>query len=161
MDAGIKSEDSTHSAPLSPEEVPHIALIEQLFFAYRDFTADPDRILNRLDFGRAHHRALYFVARRPGMTVAELLEIFGITKQSLSRVLRQLVDAGYIRQHEGQSDRRQRLLFLTQAGHKLILQLSQPQSRRIAKALEVCGNENAQAVSAFLRAMTDKSPDGA
>lgn len=161
MDAGIKSEDSTHSAPLSSEEVPHIALIEQLFFAYRDFTADPDRILNRLDFGRAHHRALYFVARRPGMTVAELLEILGITKQSLSRVLRQLVDAGYIRQHEGKSDRRQRLLFLTQAGHELILQLSQPQSRRIAKALEVCGNENAQAVSAFLRAMTDKSPDGA
>lgn len=161
MDAGIKSEDSTHSVPLSPEEVPYIALIEQLFFAYRDFTADPDRILNRLDFGRAHHRALYFVARRPGMTVAELLEILGITKQSLSRVLRQLVDAGYIRQHEGQSDRRQRLLFLTQAGHDLILQLSQPQSRRIAKALEICGNENSQAVSAFLRAMTDRSSTGA
>lgn len=142
-------------APLSVAEVEQIAIIEALFFAYRDFTADPDRILQRLDFGRAHHRALYFVSRRPGLTVAELLDILAITKQSLSRVLRQLIDGGYICQIEGSSDRRQRLLYPTKAGHALILELSQPQSRRIGDALKVCGAEYAEVITRFLNAMMD------
>jgi DNA-binding MarR family transcriptional regulator len=160
MDAEIGQEASIRSTPLSRAEVTHIEFIEQFFFAYRDFTADPDRILDRLGFGRAHHRALYFVSRRPGMTVAELLEILAITKQSLSRVLRQLVGAGYIHQQEGYSDRRQRLLYPTGAGHELILELSGPQSRRIANALEICGIEHTNAISAFLQAMIDRSHSG-
>ena len=85
--------------------------IELLFFAYRDFISDPDEILARYDFGRAHHRVVHFVGRNPGITVAELLNILRITKQSLARVLKQLIDGGYIRQTAGPEDRRQRRLF--------------------------------------------------
>src|SRR5258707_964336 len=85
-------------------------IIELLFFAYRDFVGDPDDVLARLSFGRAHHRVLHFVNRNPGMKVADLLDILRITKQSLGRVLKQLIDQGYIEQKEGEHDRRQRLL---------------------------------------------------
>jgi DNA-binding MarR family transcriptional regulator len=139
--------------PITDAEIPQIGNIELLFFAYRDFTADPDRILARFGFGRAHHRALYFVNRRPGMTVADLIAILGITKQSLARVLRQLINSGHIRQVEGRMDRRQRLLFPTHAGRELILELSLPQSRRIEAALmeSVYGRE--ETISSFMRAM--------
>ncbi len=129
-------------------------LIELLFFAYRDFTADPDAILDDLGFGRAHHRVLHFIDRKPGLTVAELLDFLGITKQSLARVLRQLVDEGYARQDAGHGDRRRRELHLTARGAALIARLRQPQSRRIRAALHQSG-QDANGVAAFLLAMTD------
>src|SRR3954454_20731500 len=95
----------------APEERPAYDLIELLFFAYRDFVGDPDRILAQYGFGRAHHRVLHFVVRYPGLTIAELLDILRITKQSLNRVLKDLIEQGYIEQKTGTSDRRQRLLF--------------------------------------------------
>jgi len=90
-------------------------IIELLFFAYRDFVSDPDQILVKSGFGRAHHRVVHFVNREPGMTVADLLETLQITKQSLARVLKQLIDSGYIRQVAGPEDRRQRKLIATVA----------------------------------------------
>lgn len=98
-------------------------LIELLFYAYRDFTSDPDAILASYGFGRAHHRVLHFVNRRPGLTVAELLEVLRITKQSLARVLKQLVDTGFVVQVQGPRDRRQRKLYPTRKGHDLALEL--------------------------------------
>jgi DNA-binding MarR family transcriptional regulator len=145
--------------PITADDVPQIANIELLFFAYRDFTADPDRMLKRLGFGRAHHRALYFVNRNPGMTVAKLIAILDITKQSLSRVLRQLIGSGYIRQIEGSSDRRQRLLFPTQAGRELILELSRPQSRRIDKAMKKIGLSDDTVIARFMQEMMNPPTD--
>lgn len=130
-------------------------LIELLFFAYRDFIADPDAILAELDFGRAHHRVLHFVDRKPGLTVAELLEFLGITKQSLARVLKQLVDGGYVRQDAGLGDRRRRELHLTQQGKALIACLREPQSRRISDALTQSG-QLPDDIARFLTAMTDQ-----
>jgi DNA-binding MarR family transcriptional regulator len=106
-------------------------IIELLFFAYRDFVGDPDEVLLKLGFGRAHHRVLHFVNRNPGMKVADLLEILNITKQSLGRVLKQLVDQGYVMQKEGAQDRRQRLLFVTPKGEALALKLASLQTQRI------------------------------
>ncbi|MFZ1813620.1 MAG: MarR family transcriptional regulator [Rhizobiaceae bacterium] len=139
--------------PITSSDIPQIGNIERLFFAYRDFTADADRILSRFSFGRAHHRALYFVNRKPGMTVAELISILSITKQSLSRVLRQLIDSGHIVQVAGQEDRRQRQLFPTRAGRTLVLELSQPQSRRIDHALKESGLDDDELIAAFMRHM--------
>jgi DNA-binding MarR family transcriptional regulator len=144
--------------PISATEIPQLDNIELLFFAYRAFTADPDKLLEKFGFGRAHHRALYFVNRCPGLTVADLISILGITKQSLSRVLRQLVKSGHIRQIEGESDRRQRLLFPTRAGRQLILDLSWPQSRRIDAALKKAGLADNTAIARFMREMMDNSP---
>jgi DNA-binding MarR family transcriptional regulator len=124
--------------------------IELLFFAYRDFTAEPDAMLARYGFGRAHHRVIYFVGRYPQMTVSDLLGILRITKQSLSRVLSQLVRQGFIRQQTGSRDRRQRLLELTDKGTELERQLSENQRHRIAKAYREAG---AQAVEGFRRVM--------
>ncbi|MBC8036011.1 MAG: MarR family transcriptional regulator [Rhizobiales bacterium] len=112
-----------------------LALIELLFFAYRDFVSDPDEILKEFGFGRAHHRVVHFVGRDAGMTVAQLLDILRITKQSLGRVLKELIDKGYIRQKEGENDRRQRLLYLTEAGEELRQRLMAPQIARIRRAL--------------------------
>lgn len=140
---------------VSEDEIHQLETIESLFFAYRDFVSDPDRILSQYGFGRAHHRALYFVNRRPGLTVAELLEILKITKQSLARVLRQLIDSGYIVQSEGQKDRRKRLLFPTLQGRDLILELSKPQSDRIAKAASNLSDEERKLLVTFLGKMTD------
>ena len=109
-------------------------IIELLFFAYRDFVGDPDEVLSKLGFGRAHHRVLHFVNRNPGMKVADLLDILNITKQSLGRVLKQLVDQGYVVQKEGAEDRRQRLLFVTPKGETLALKLAGLQTERIACA---------------------------
>jgi DNA-binding MarR family transcriptional regulator len=133
----------------------HIDLIELMFFAYRDFTGDPDVLLEKDGFGRAHHRVLHFVGRNPGLTVAELLAILGITKQSLARVLKELIDRGHISQAAGQSDRRQRQLFLTLTGRDLAFQLSAPQSRRIADALSNLEGAGATIVRRFLHGMID------
>ena|SRR6516225_10448519 len=121
--------------PLTAEERPEIAFIELLFFAYRDFISDPDAALLSYGFGRAHHRVIHFVNRRPGIRVADLLDILKITKQSLGRVLKQLVDTGFIEQLQGPQDRRQRLLYPTVAGRALALRLLGPQERRIGAAL--------------------------
>jgi DNA-binding MarR family transcriptional regulator len=110
-----------------------------LFFAYRDFTAEPDAILAKYGFGRAHHRVIHFVGRHPQMTVGELLDLLRITKQSLSRVLSQLVQQGFIIQRQGPQDRRQRLLELTAEGRELERQLSAPQRSRIASAYNQSG----------------------
>jgi DNA-binding MarR family transcriptional regulator len=112
-----------------------LALIELMFFAYRDFVSDPDEILSQFGFGRAHHRVLHFVGRDPGMTVQQLLDILQITKQSLGRVLKELIDKGYVFQKEGESDRRQRLLHLTEAGEELRQRLMGPQMSRIRRAV--------------------------
>ena len=124
--------------------------IELLFFAYRDFTAEPDQILAQYKFGRAHHRVIYFVGRHPGITVSELLAILGITKQSLSRVLGQLVERGFIQQRQGRRDRRQRLLELTEKGRALERQLTENQRTRIARAFRDAG---AEAVEGFRKVL--------
>ena len=116
---------------LSEQEA--VALIELLFFAYRDFVADPDHVLEGLGFGRAHHRVVHFVGRDPGMTVASLLDLLQITKQSLARVLKELIDKGYVFQKEGEQDRRQRLLHLTAAGEALRQKLMAPQIARFRR----------------------------
>jgi DNA-binding MarR family transcriptional regulator len=113
--------------------------IELLYFAYRDFTAEPDQILAKYDFGRAHHRVIHFVGRHPQITVGELLGILRITKQSLNRVLGQLIRQDFIVQRPGPRDRRQRLLDLTLKGHELERQLSQPQRARVADAYRRAG----------------------
>ncbi len=118
-----------------------VALIELMFFAYRDFVSDPDTLLEQLGFGRAHHRVVHFVGRDPGMTVAQLLDILRITKQSLGRVQKDLIDKGYVFQKEGETDRRQRLLHLTAAGEELRQRLMAPQMSRIRRAVtETSGN---------------------
>lgn len=127
--------------------------IEAFFFAYRDFVSDPDAILTKFDYGRAHHRVVYFVSRRPGLTVAELLDILQITKQSLARVLKQLIDEGYVRQMAGPEDRRQRRLYPTLTGRELALALSDPQSQRIERAFDGMSDKERQAVKDFLLRM--------
>ena len=124
--------------------------IELLYFAYRDFTAEPDAILAEFGFGRAHHRVIYFVGRNPRINVSELLAILKITKQSLSRVLGQLVREGFIEQREGTRDRRQRLLRLTEEGRKLERKLSEDQRARIARAYRQAG---AEAVEGFCQVL--------
>jgi DNA-binding MarR family transcriptional regulator len=134
---------------------PTYELIELLFFAYRDFIGDADERLAGLGFGRAHHRVLHFVNRHPGMRVADLLEILKITKQSLGRVLRDLVDDGYVVQKAGPADRRQRLLYLTPRGEALARDLAYLQTRRFARALNECGPGARDAARRFLAAMID------
>ncbi len=124
--------------------------IELLFFAYRDFIAEPDAILARYGFGRAHHRVIHFVGRHPHMTVSELLAILHITKQSLSRVLSELVQQGFITQHPGSRDRRQRLLELTAKGRALEREVSAPQRARVAEAYRQAGSA---AVEGFRRVL--------
>jgi DNA-binding MarR family transcriptional regulator len=135
--------------PAAQEEAVRQA-IELLFFAYRDFTAEPDAILEQYGFGRAHHRVVHFVGRHPQMTVGELLDILRITKQSLNRVLGQLVRQGFIIQHRGTEDRRQRLLELTESGRELERRLSEPQRIRVGRAYHKAG---AQAVDGFRKVL--------
>src|SRR5271155_1344036 len=137
-----------HPTAIAEEEVRQG--IELLFFGYRDFTAEPDAILARYGFGRAHHRVIHFVGRHPQMTVGELLAILRITKQSLSRVLGQLVRQNFILQQPGSHDRRQRLLELTPKGRDLERQLSEPQRSRIANAYRQAGS---RAVEGFREVM--------
>lgn len=121
-----------------------------LFFGYRDFTAGADEILAELGMGRAHHRVLHFVGRRPGITVGELLGILGITKQSLGRVLTPLLEEGYVAQATGRSDRRQRLLHLTEKGQALERRLFERQREWVMKAYREAGPA---AVDGFRRVM--------
>ena len=143
------------ASPAAQPVEPIWDIIELLFFAYRDFVSDPDDALTRLNFGRAHHRVLHFVNRHPGMMVADLLEVLKITKQSLGRVLKQLVDEGYVQQKEGENDRRQRLLFVTQKGEQLAMKLAGMQTERIAGALSELGPNAHEAARRFLTAMID------
>lgn len=129
--------------------------IEMLFFAYRDFTGEPDAMLAELGLGRAHHRVIYFVGRNPGITVSELLKILRITKQSLSRVLSHLVDAAYIVQRPGDRDRRQRLLSLTPKGVELERRLTANQRERIATAFRNAGAEAVQGFNQVLHGIID------
>lgn len=137
-----------------PGERPAYDLIELFFFAYRDFVADPDRVLADFGFGRAHHRVLHFVDRRPGLAIAELLDILRITKQSLNRVLKELIDKGFVESRPGQADRRQRLLHATPQGHALAVRLARLQTRRIARALDE-GSANSGEAGRFLLGMID------
>lgn len=132
-------------------------VIELLFFAYRDFVGDADEVLREFGFGRAHHRVMHFVRRYPGLKVADLLDVLRITKQSLGRVLKQLLDEGYIVQKAGDSDRRQRLLFATAKGEALVEKLAGLQTDRINRALRSMPGDPgaAEPVRQFLRAMID------
>jgi DNA-binding MarR family transcriptional regulator len=130
------------------------------FFAYRDFVSDADALLERQGFGRAHHRVLYFVNLRPGMPVADLLDILKITKQSLARVLRQLVDNGYIEQKTGDTDRRQRLLYATQKGRELFDVLSATQTSRIEAAIASLPPEGKRTVLRFFVGMVEPEDRG-
>ena len=135
-------------------------IIELLFFAYRDFVGDADHELEAFGFGRAHHRVLHFVHRYPGLKVADLLDVLRITKQSLGRVLKQLLDEGYILQKTGNNDRRQRLLFATAKGEALVGKLAGLQTDRINRALREIGPSGVDTVRQFLRAMIDQDdPD--
>ena len=140
-----------------PDEVaaesPVYDLIELFFFAYRDFVSDPDRILGDLGFGRAHHRVLHFVDRQSGLTIAELLDILQITKQSLNRVLKELLDKDFIESRTGTADRRQRLLHTTPKGHDLAVKLAKLQTRRIMRALASLGEGGRAEVTRYLIAM--------
>lgn len=130
-----------------------IAHVELLFFAYRDFTGDPDAVLAQYGFGRAHHRVLHFVHRNPGLRVANLLEILKITKQSLARVLKQLIGEGFVAQRAGAEDRRERLLYATLKGTRLAERLTDLQIRRVEAALKAAGPEAEAATKRFLLAM--------
>jgi DNA-binding MarR family transcriptional regulator len=135
-------------------------IIELLFFAYRDFVGDADHELEAFGFGRAHHRVLHFVHRYPGLKVADLLDVLRITKQSLGRVLKQLLDEGYIIQKTGNNDRRQRLLYATPKGEALVAKLAGLQTDRINRAIAEIGPAGTETVRQFLRAMIDRDdPD--
>lgn len=141
-----------------PEAAPLAQAAELMFFAYRDFIAEPDRILAPLGLGRAHHRLLHFVARAPGISIAELLEILQITKQSLARVLRDMVIGGYIAPQKGRKDKRQRLLYVTERGRALYQELSRSQHARFLKARARMGEAGFAAWRDFMRALCNHPP---
>jgi len=145
------------TSPLSTQDQPELALIELLFFAYRDFVSDPDAALLSFGFGRAHHRVIHFVNRNPGIRVADLLDILKITKQSLGRVLKQLIDNGFIEQKAGPLDRRQRLLYPTEAGRALAIRLIDLQARRMRSAAASLSAEERAGAEKFLRRIIDTS----
>lgn len=131
--------------------------IEAFYFAYRAFTSDPDEILEGMDYGRAHHRALHFIARKPGLTVSGLLDILGVTKQSLNRVLRALLDEGLVELRVGKRDRRERLLFLSPAGADLERRLSEAQRARVRAAYRAAGPQAVAGFRTVLEAMMDEA----
>ena len=139
----LNSKFSTQSCKIRSHTEDEVVrqVIEILFFAYRDFNSGPDEILSDFGFGRAHHRAIYFIGRYPNQTVSNLLGILRITKQSLSRVLRQLVREGFVSQNPGKQDRRQRLLQLTEKGRMLEERLTENQRQRMAAALSAVDDE--------------------
>ena len=129
---------------------------EAMFFAYRGFTADPDKILKQFGYGRAHHRAIHFIKVLPGSSVNKLLSILGITKQSLNRVLRTLISDGLVRSYIGQKDRRERHLFLTDKGRSLEKQLSTAQHKRLRYAFEKAGPDAVLGFRRVLESMMDQ-----
>jgi DNA-binding MarR family transcriptional regulator len=120
--------------------------IELLYFGYGNMIKRADALLAETGLGRAHHRALYFIARRPGMPVSDLLRLLDITKQSLSRVLSELQVGGLVAQDVGTRDRRQRLLRLTDKGAALEQALFDRLRERMATAYSDAGQ---QAVTGF------------
>lgn len=144
------AQDALSSANGRADLITHVELF---FFAYRDFTGDPDAVLAQYGFGRAHHRVLHFVHRNPGLRVANLLEILKITKQSLARVLKQLIGEGFITQRAGAEDRRERLLYATVKGTRLAEKLTALQVKRVEAALAAAGPEAEAATKRFLLAM--------
>ena len=157
MSRRATSKDCQSLATAPADDIEFVKHIELLFFAYRDFTGEPDALLDDFGFGRAHHRVLHFVHRNPGLRVADLLDILKITKQSLARVLKQLIDEGFITQEAGVSDRRERLLYVTPQGRSLANQLLELQSKRIKSAMADAGPEAEDIVAKFLLAVV--SPD--
>ena len=155
QDAAQDNVRGTAQADAQSAAEPYFDLIELLFFAYRDFVGDPDEVLEKLGFGRAHHRVLHFVNRNPGMKVAELLVVLKITKQSLGRVLKQLIDEGYVVQKAGADDRRQRLLYASAAGEALATKLAGLQAVRIQRVLADLGPDLREAARRFLAGMID------
>ncbi|MCA2011701.1 MarR family winged helix-turn-helix transcriptional regulator [Pararhodobacter sp. CCB-MM2] len=131
--------------------------IEAMFFAYRGFTADPDRILADMSYGRAHHRALHFINRSRGTTVNNLLAVLGVTKQSLNRVLRTLIEDGLVESRVGREDRRERHLYLTAEGAELERQLSEAQRARMRAAYRAAGPQAVAGFRQVLEAMMDDS----
>ncbi|WP_375688112.1 MarR family winged helix-turn-helix transcriptional regulator [Pseudooceanicola sp. LIPI14-2-Ac024] len=129
--------------------------IEAMYFAYRGFTSAPDAILEGIDYGRAHHRALHFIARVPGMNVKRLLEILGVTKQSLNRVLRTLIEDGLVDSRVGHQDKRERHLYLTEKGATLEAQLSDAQRRQMRAAYRTAGPEAVAGFRQVLEAMME------
>lgn len=150
--------DASRPVPATKAGEPDFALIELLFFGYRDFVGEADRLLEPHGFGRAHHRVLHFVNRHRGLTIAELLDILEITKQSLARVLKDLMEAGFVEQRPGEEDRRQRQLFPTDKGAELGNALATLQSQRVARALLAAGPDNRGAVERFLAGLMDEGP---
>ena len=153
-------QDQLLAAALIPDRGDAAALfelIELLFFAYRDFVGDPDRLLEDYGFGRAHHRVIHFVDRNPGLTIAELLDILKITKQSLNRVLKELISKDFIESRLGVEDRRQRHLHVTSKGKHLADHLAALQMQRIGRAISEIGPSNAVIARRFLEAMIDPS----
>jgi len=144
------------SAPESEQLEDLRQAIELLFFAYRDFTAEPDAILADYGFGRAHHRVIYFVGRNPGITVSQLLDILQITKQSLARVLRQLLDEGFIEQRLDADDGRRRLLYLLDKGDKIETLLTTRQAERIASAFAGVGADGQKGFKDVLRGIINE-----
>jgi len=147
--------EGTCASPAQASSAPMYDLIELMFFAYRDFVGDADDLLATLGFGRAHHRVLHFVARSPGLTIAELLGILKITKQSLSRVLKELLDRDYVEARTGMRDRRQRQLFPTPRGKALAVDVALMQSRRFARVFARRPQGAREEAKAFLLAMID------
>jgi DNA-binding MarR family transcriptional regulator len=129
--------------------------IEAMYFAYRGLTTEPDRILATMAYGRAHHRAIHFINRAPGTTVTNLLEILGVTKQSLNRVLRTLIEDGLVESRVGKVDKRERNLFLTEAGTALEAQLSDAQRTRMRATYRDAGPEAVAGFRKVLEAMMD------
>ncbi len=168
--SGQEMDTALHAARDAPESIashgevaempPMFDLIELFFFAYRDFVADADRLLETYGFGRAHHRVLHFVNRQPGLTIAELLDILKITKQSLNRVLKELLDEGHVEQRAGVSDRRQRLLFPTPKGRRLALDLARLQTARFSRALADLPAAGRDQAIDFLLSVIDPSERG-
>lgn len=130
--------------------------IEAMFFAYRGFTADPDRILEGMAYGRAHHRAIHFINRSPGTTVNNLLGILGVTKQSLNRVLRALIEDGLVDSKVGAEDKRERNLYLTEKGEALERELSNAQRERMRMAFRNAGPDAVLGFRQVLEAMMDE-----
>jgi DNA-binding MarR family transcriptional regulator len=152
---GIAMPDRPRSDAPAGDVTPMFDLIELFYFAYRDFVGDADRLLEAYGFGRAHHRVLHFVSRQPGLTIAALLDILRITKQSLNRVLKELIAQGFIDARAGASDRRHRQLYATSEGEGLARDLALAQTRRFSSAMERLGPRGKDQAIAFLLAMIE------
>ena len=150
--------EANHSMSLTQENM--LSLIELFFFAYRDFTEEGDEILDTFGFGRAHHRVIHFVHHYPGLRVADLLGILKITKQSLARVLKQLIEQEFITQKAGSKDRRERLLYTTDKGNKLAKELAEPQINRFEATMSQFSKQEQKTFEKFLFKLIRQSNRG-